>query len=229
MSILRRVAFLLPILLLASRTAQADSVAVGDAITFAHGAGTTGAGEFILTVNGDPASRFATFCVNPWAYADTVSTFYVYQISDYAWWLDDNVGGDANGRDYLTSQTAWLYTKFRDGTLSGYDGSDNAADALQFAIWVLQSNFGSIDPDGAYAPLANYFIGLANQAVANGFAGLGDVKVLNLRQADGSYAQDQLVLVPGLPSPEPGSLALLGCGAAVLWASRRRATRKAQS
>jgi hypothetical protein len=90
-------------------------------------------------------------------------------------------------------------------------------DSLQWAIWVLEDEEWEV-PAGAWKPLANHFIDLANQAVANGFSGIGDVRVLNLVSSDGVDMQDQLALV----TPEPPTGALLICGLLGLAVARRR-------
>lgn len=114
------------------------------------------------------------------------------------------VGGDVpSGFDPLDARTAYLYTLFRTGALGAYHygGSrqDTARD-LQRAIWYIEDENGGAN---------NAFVALANAAVAPGGAwhgrGIGDVRVMNLYNHDGSRAQDQLTLVPA-----PGVMALVG-------------------
>jgi len=220
MRIVSRVVLLFMLVWLVPHAALADSIAVGDTIVLQSLADiSTGAGPFLATVNGDPSTAFVSLCmqadVGTWA--DIGSTLYVEGVTDFATWQSPDEGGDASGRNYLSSQTAWLYTQFRQGSLAGFDWSANASDALQWAVWQLEDQ-KSI-PDGeSYSTLANSFIAMADQAVANGFSGIGDVRVLNLVNADGSDAQDQLTLVP-----EPASFELLAMSAmALFFISRRR-------
>jgi hypothetical protein len=220
MRVVSRVVLMVALVWLAPHVARADSIVVGDAIVSQqlNPDGLGGAGPFITTVNGDPASAFITFCVQPdvGTWEDLGTTQYVAGVSSYVTWEPPDMGGDANGMNFLTSQTAWLYTQFRDGTLAGYDQSTNAGNALQFALWQLQNDLAV--PQGlSYSALANSFVTLAEQAVANGFTGIGDVRVLNLVNADGTDAQDQLTMVP-----EPSSFELLALGAIVLFVGRRR-------
>ena len=217
---LGRVFFLVPLLFaLPASVAHADSIAVGDRISFEKVEGTTtGGGPFVGTIAGTDIS-FLTFCLQSERPLDFGPQYTIGGITDYAYWEDDNRGGDPiTGRDPISSQTAWLYTQFRNGTLNGYDGSAGAMDSLQWAFWVLEDEEWQV-PDGAWKPLALHFIDLANQAVANGYSGIGDVRVLNLVSWDGIDIQDQLALVT---TPEPPTLALLICGLFGLAVTRRR-------
>jgi PEP-CTERM motif len=190
---------------------EAAPIMVGDTIKFQDGPGTTGGGEFTVTINGLDA--FVTFCLQRTQYIDFSTTFVVAGVSSYV--STDNAahGGDAFGHDPLSPQTAWLYTQFRAGTLAGYDyiGATRAqsADALQNAIWWFENEI-TTNPNNA-------FVTAANAAVLNGWTGLGDVRVLNLQFPNGPEAQDQLGLVP-----EPSTLTLFGSAlAAMAWRKRR--------
>jgi hypothetical protein len=115
----------------------------------------------------------------------------------------------------ITMGTAWLYSQFAAGTLSGYDyteGSGRIATAgdLQQAIWYLQGDVASLVNGGAdgtafYTAAQTALGGNINNA-ANGAYG---VVCLNLR--DGNY-QDQLMVAPGytvVPEPSAVSFGLL--------------------
>jgi hypothetical protein len=220
MRIVSRVVLLLALVWLVPHVALADSISVGDKVVLqmTDASQITGAGPLILTANNDPTTAFVTFCMQ-WGvgtWADVGSTLDVAGVTDFATWQSPSTGGDANGRDYLSSQTAWLYTQYRDGALAGFDGSVNASAALQWAIWQLQNEV-SVPVGQTYSDLANSFIALADQVVADGFTGIGDVRVLNLVNADGTDAQDQLTLLP-----EPSSLELLALSAVALFIGRNR-------
>jgi len=220
MRTLGRLALLIPLLFAFSVTsASADNIAVGDHITFQKTPGTTtGGGPFLGSIVGTDIS-FLTFCLQSERPLDFGPEYVVGGVTDYAYWEDDNRGGEpGGGKDPISEQTAWLYTQFRNGTLSGYDGSTGAMDSLQWAIWVLEDEEWTV-PDGTWKPLANHFIDLANQAVASGsWSGIGNVRVLNLLGLDGTDAQDQLALT----TPEPPTVALLICGLFGLGMTRRR-------
>ncbi len=220
MRTLGRLVFLIPLLFAVPvSSAHADPIVVGDRVTFQRTEGTTtGGGAFVATVVGTDIS-FLSFCLQSERPLDFGPQYTIGGITDYAYWEDDNRGGDTiTGRDPISSQTAWLYTQFRNGSLQGYDGSTSSMDSLQWAIWVLEDEEWQV-PTGPWRPLANHFIDLANQAVAAGFSGIGDVRVLNLVSWDGVDIQDQLALVT---TPEPPTLALLACGLFGLGVTRRR-------
>jgi hypothetical protein len=149
------------------------------------------------------------------------NNFIVGSINTYTLTDPDDKGG-VNGKDELSSQTAWLYTQFTDGTLQKYDYSNSgnsvfasraaSADALQNAFWMLEDE-QAIDP-------TNYYYQLAMAFTPQNF-GLGDVAVLNMfvynSQGVLVEAQDQLTRVP-----EPTTLALMGAGMLGMAVARRR-------
>jgi PEP-CTERM motif-containing protein len=203
------------LLLLIPAAARADVVQAGDYVKFSDRPGSPG-GEFRVTVHDTPGGSaidsFITFCVQMTEYMDFSSTFFV---KDVATQTDDLPSGDP-----LDQRTAYLYTQFRNGSLSGYNygpnGTGDAASAnlLQMAIWYFEGENVS-DQSG------NKFVKAANDAVNYGlWSGLGDVRVLNLLYQNGARAQDQLTMVP-----EPSTLLLFGCGVGALWGRRRRLVR----
>jgi hypothetical protein len=196
--------------------AQAGPVVVaGDSVKFADGPGTTGGGEFELTVNNTWA--FITFCLQRTEYMDYANTFHVDSVNPYTLTDPAANGGDAMGRDNISAQTAFLYTMFRDGTLAGYSYAPgpsrvSSANDLQRAFWMFEQELAM--------DALNPFVILANNAVNSGaWSGIGNVRVLNL-SLRGAEAQDQLTLVP-----EPTSLLLVATGVgAVLRRRRSRAS-----
>ena len=222
---LRR-AFLLSLtitLFVGAAIADAAPLMVGDDIHVVDGPGTTGGGEFTIVV--DAATSFVSFCLQRTEYINFSNAFNVDAISPYA--VSDPVsnGGDALGRDYLSAQTAFLYTEFRQGTLTGYNYSGpnhaTSANSLQYAIWMFEQELATIP--------SNPFVMLANNAISLGtWSGIGNVRVMNL-SLNGVEAQDQLMLVPGrdiTEVPEPASLILFGSGASLAAMVRRRRQRK---
>jgi hypothetical protein len=213
-------------------SAAASPVIVsGDLLTFADGPGTTNGGEFIVTVNG--TWTFNTFCLQRTEYIDFSSAFTVDAVSPYAVWDSPANGGDpnagvTNGHDNLSPETAYLYSKFSAGNLTGYNfgaGRDASANDLQNAIWMFEQE---IPMDGS-----NQFVSLANSVVGGGgWSGLGNVRVLNL-SLRGVGSQDQLFILPAgvpdttdsTPVPEPGTLLMVVTGAAGLIARRRKTQR----
>jgi hypothetical protein len=192
-----RLLVLLAALFLFPTLALAGPIVAGDYVVLTDGPGNTGGGEFNMFVNGSTTS-FITFCLQRTEYIAFGQKFIVGSVTNYA--------DDAAGNDLLSSQTAWLYTQVRNGTLSGYSHTQTAANLLQNAIWYFENEIT------LQSPSSNMFINAANQAVANGFSGIGNVRVANLFFTNGQKAQDQLILdVPGpaaLTAVVPGLVAL---------------------
>jgi len=125
--------------------------------------------------------------------------------------------GQANFGDPLDPKTAYLFTQFSQGTLSGYrySGTHNErtadAAALQNAIWYIEQEIATL-PSGKATTWYN-------AAVAAGWTSIGSVRVLNLYTTYNAttgkvtgLAQDILVI----PVPAAVLLGMLGLGVAGL-------------
>ncbi len=153
--------------------------------------------------------NFQTFCVETTEYF-TPGDVYNVIISDAILPDDQFPGGEP-----ITMGTAWLYSQFAAGTLSGYDYTEGGgriatAGDLQQAIWYLQGDVaslvnGSADGTDFYNAAVSALGGSINSA-ANGAYG---VVCLNLR--DGND-QDQLMVVPEPSVASFGLLLLLPIG-----------------
>lgn len=124
------------------------------------------------------------------------------------------VQGGSGGPSYpLDPRAAYLYFNFRTLSLTGFDyspaGRQGSSGALQAALWFIQGN----QSGGAN----NAFVALAQAAISSGaWSGLGDVRVLNVYDANSGLRQDQLTIIP-----TPGVTALVGVGAALITRRRR--------
>jgi hypothetical protein len=207
--------------------AGAGPIVAGDVVKFSDLPGNTGGGEFKLTDVGNAADWIITFCLQKTEYMNFSNNFIVDSINPYTLTDPYEKGGDPQGRDWISSQTAWLYTQFTDGTLAGYAYNGTAAqrsasaDALQHAFWMWEGE-EAVDE-------SNYYYALAKNHTPQNF-GTGDVAVMNLKlynpgaQNHLAEAQDQLIRVS---VPEPATLTLMGAGMLGMAAVRRRRRPKA--
>jgi len=157
-------------------------------------------------------------------------------------------GGKPYG-DNLDTRTAYLYTQFAKGVLSGYaytntlvNGLNRAqtAGTLQRVIWALEQeggadftqSFQNVTLNATQQALAQAWV---NEAVTANWTTIGNVRVLNTwrmtQDSQGNWvshvgdlaykAQDQIYLTP-VPAPAALGLGMLGLGL-VGWVKRRMA------
>lgn len=153
---------------------------------------------------------FQTFCVSN----DDVLFGETY---DYA--ISDLVITNFPGREShpLSAQTAYLFSQFHNGNLSGYDytagaGRVESAFALQLTLWRFED---ALFPDDPFPEQSQRWYEEANTAVAPGGSWYGkkngNVCVLNLSQRETVY---QSVLA--YQTPEPSLLILFWIGILLL-------------
>jgi hypothetical protein len=175
-------------------------------------------------------SSFQSFCLEMNEYLHPFSNTYNASISDAA--VSGGVGGATAGADAISLGTAYLYSAFAQGTLTGYFTAANRKDsaaALQQAIWWLE------DELTLATPTTNTFLALLTSGTDPLFANLSaakanadgayGVRVLNLTTTSNGPAQDQLYfagIIEAASVPDGGTtVALLGLGLVGLAAVRR--------
>jgi len=202
-------------------TLSAAPLASGDSVTIANGVwGTTNGGEFAITY---ATGSFVSFCLETNEDID-YGPSYTVTLNSVAIKGGDgvlaNAGlGDVNGTagvsDPLSNATAWLFSSYLAGTLSGQSASDASANKAQTAIWFLENE--SLGSTNSWATDA---IAAVNAGWTNP-SGATHVYVLNLKDANGVLSQDQLY-VAAIPEPETYAMLLAGLGLMGFVARRRQ-------
>ena len=152
---------------------------------------------------------FQTFCIQ--------TAVYFYPGESYT----------ATTADSITLGTAWLYSKFAAGTLSGNgynytngSGRMTSAGALQQAIWFFQSQSGGAA--NSYVTAAETALGGTSAAFSESSGAYG-VAGFDLTDAYGVAAQEQLfIAVPEATTIIAGALLLLPFGVSTLRILRKQ-------
>lgn len=209
-------------------SAQADTISIDR--DEAQYSSTRGAEFKVLSYSGTYAALgsgvqvsgglFQTFCLE----ADTsisANTSYSYTLGTGA----TNGGVSGGNPDALDSRTAYLFTKFWQGSLSNYtytlgSGRTASATALQLAMWNIEGELvGALQTEYDNNSQAQSWVSEANTAVASGGSwfgqGIGNVLVINPTSVTGGDVQSMLVLT-AVPVPPAaflgfGLMAGLGC------------------
>jgi hypothetical protein len=149
-----------------------------------------------VPAGGTTITTFQTFCVEENEFIYRFDAIYDVEISGFA----KNGGAGGLHPDPLSRGTAFLYSQFAQGLLTGYNygaGRSTSAAALQEAIWWLEEETGSYTPGNSFIALVVGQFGSASEGQRNATGHRYGVSVLNLTGVSGAapvgvVGQDQL-------------------------------------
>jgi hypothetical protein len=127
----------------------------------------------------------------------------------------------------MTTQTAYLYTSFLNGSLPGFTDTLAQEEALQYGIW---SSMGYTDAqlaahggllDGNLAQAESDFVTLGWNVTPVTWSGFGNVEIASLNSLSGNNPAQDILVIETTPVPEPAAMGLLGIGLVGLIAVKR--------
>jgi len=160
-------------------------------------------------------SSYYSFCLESQVRFYPTWTYTVQSVANYA---TGGGGGAVNGKDYVSTQSKWLYASYMSNVFGQSSGLKNQ---LQRAIWALEGEVGGSWSDWNYFN-SNY----KSYGYDTGYDTTGwDIKAINVVDYWGRDAQSQLVGQYN-PVPEPATMVLFGIGLLGIAGMGRKRTKK---
>lgn len=191
-------------------------------------------GEFTVTPNGELTlltaewDPFSSFCLERSEFVSVPGNYDVIVNTEAVQGGTNNGPVGPSGGDALDAKTAYLYTQFRAGTLTGYTytpgaGRANSAKALQDVIWHIEDEMAMSWAAGS--PQDTFYTAAQNAVGSGSWVGLGDVVVLNNyavgHAGDLAHRKQDMLALSTVPAP--GAVLLSGLGTCLVgWMRRRR-------
>jgi len=188
-----------------------NALATVGTITLNYDYGNANGGGTFTAVTTGGLGTFDTFCLAEGVLFHTGTTY------NYSTSASAIPGGPGNGGapDPISIGTAYLYSQFRAGTLTGYTyGNATSANNLQAAIWWLEGE--NLGVKNGFVTLAESILTLNDTTILADANGAFGVIVLNLTDAAGNYYQSQLGAVPEPSTVVAGALLLLPFGVSTM-------------